>query len=96
VVFLYVKGPYKKDGERLLSRACSGRTRDNGLKLKESRFRVDIWEIFFTMKVEKHWNKLPREVVDVPSLETFNVQLDRALSSLIKLKMSWLIAEVLG
>ena len=35
------------------------------------------------MRVVKHWNKLPREVVDAPSLETFNVRLDGALSNLI-------------
>ena len=35
------------------------------------------------MRVVKHWNRLPREVVDAPSLETFTVRLDRALSNLI-------------
>jgi len=42
--------------------------------------------------VVKHWYKLPREVVDVPSLETFKARLDRALSNLILLKMSLPIA----
>jgi len=45
------------------------------------------------MRVVKHWNRLPREVVGVPSLETFNARLDRALSYLIELK---LIAGGLG
>jgi len=45
------------------------------------------------MRVVKHWNKLPREVVDAPSLETFKVRLDGALSNLIKLKMSLLSAR---
>ncbi|KAK4823021.1 hypothetical protein QYF61_024823 [Mycteria americana] len=44
------------------------------------------------MRVVKHWHRLPREVVDAPSLETFNVRLDGALSNLIQLKMSLLIA----
>jgi len=44
------------------------------------------------MRVVKHWHRLPREVVDSPSLETFKVRLDGALSSLIQLKMSLLIA----
>jgi len=38
---------------------------------------------FFTVRLVRHWNKLPREVEDVPSLETFTVELDRALSNLI-------------
>ncbi|KAK4806242.1 LOW QUALITY PROTEIN: hypothetical protein QYF61_013386 [Mycteria americana] len=82
VAFQYLKGAYKKDGERLFSRACSDRTRDNGFKLKEGRFRLDIRKKFFTLRVVKHWHRLPREVVDAPSLETFKVRLDGALSNL--------------
>jgi len=40
------------------------------------------------MKLLKHWNGLPREVVEAPSLETFKVRLDGLLSNLIWLKMS--------
>ncbi|KAK4812334.1 hypothetical protein QYF61_017111 [Mycteria americana] len=68
--FQYLKGAYKKDGDRLFSRACSDRTRGNGFKLKEGRFRLNIRKKFFTIRVVKHWNRLPGEVVDVPSLET--------------------------
>jgi len=39
------------------------------------------------MRVVKHWNRVPRETVDVPSLETFKIRLTRALSNLIKLKI---------
>jgi len=48
------------------------------------------------MRVVKHWNRFPREVLDAPSLETFNIRLDRALSNLIKLKISLLIAGRVG
>ncbi|KFQ65892.1 hypothetical protein N334_01795, partial [Pelecanus crispus] len=52
-------------------------------KLKEGRFRLDTRKKFFTMRVVKHWHRLPREVVDAPSLETFKVRLDGALSNLV-------------
>jgi len=63
--------------------ACCDSTRGNDFKLREGRFRLDIRKKFFTMRLMKHWNMLPREVVDAPSLETFGVRLDRALSNLI-------------
>jgi len=72
---------YKKDGGRLLSRACSDRTSGNDFKLKEGRFRLDIKKKFFTMGVVKHWKRLPRKGADAPSLEMFKVRLDRALSN---------------
>jgi len=81
-VFQYLKGAYKKAGEGLFTRACSERTRDNGFKLKESRFRLDIRKKFFTMRVMSHWNRLPREVVDALSLEVFKARLDEALCNL--------------
>ncbi|KFQ83237.1 hypothetical protein N337_06245, partial [Phoenicopterus ruber ruber] len=81
--FQYLKGAYKKDGEKLFSRACCNRTRGDGFKPKEGRFRLDIRKKFFTMRAVKYWNRLPRNVVDPPLLETFKVRLDRALGNLI-------------
>jgi len=52
--FQYLKGAYRKDGERLFTRVCSDRTRGTGSKLKEGRFGLDIRKKFFTMRVVRH------------------------------------------
>ncbi|KFU98236.1 hypothetical protein N340_04495, partial [Tauraco erythrolophus] len=81
--FQYLKGAYRKAGEGLFPRACSDRTRGNGFKLKEGRFLLDLRKKFFTQRVVRYWNRLPREVVDAPSLEVFKARLDEALGNLI-------------
>ncbi|KFQ39850.1 hypothetical protein N332_11027, partial [Mesitornis unicolor] len=55
----------------------------NGFKLEEGRFRQNISKEFFTVRVVRHWHRLPREAVDAPSLEVFKARLDRALGSLV-------------
>jgi len=61
----------------------SDRTRGDGSKLKEGRFRLDIGKKFFTMRLVKHRNRFPREAVAAPSLAVFKVRLDGALSNLV-------------
>ncbi|KFQ14752.1 hypothetical protein N330_01156, partial [Leptosomus discolor] len=55
----------------------------NGCRLKEGRFRLDMKKKFFTVRVMRHWNRLPREIVDAPSLEMFKARLDGALRNLV-------------
>jgi len=62
---------------------CSDRTRGNGSKPKDSRFRLGIRKKFFTMRVLRHWHRLPREAVGAPSLAVFKARLDGALSNLV-------------
>ena len=85
-------GACKKGGEGLSTRVCSDRSRGNGLKLKEGRIRLDARKKFFTMRVVRHWHRLPREVVAAPSLAVFKARLDGALRNLVWWKMSQLMA----
>ncbi|KGL89272.1 hypothetical protein N301_15572, partial [Charadrius vociferus] len=55
----------------------------NGYKLEEGRFRLNIRKKFFALRVKRHWNRLPREVVEAPSLEAFKARLDVALGNLV-------------
>ncbi|KFU91016.1 hypothetical protein M959_03097, partial [Chaetura pelagica] len=47
------------------------------------RFRLDIRKKLFSVRVVRHWNRLPQEAVDAPSLEVFKARLDGALSNLV-------------
>ena len=83
MAFQYLKGAYKQEGERLFTRVDCDRTMGNVFKLRQGRFQFDIRRKFFTQRVVTHWNRLPREVVDAPSLEAFKAMLDVSLGSLV-------------
>ncbi|KFQ17363.1 hypothetical protein N331_04531, partial [Merops nubicus] len=83
VAFQYLKGAYKKTGEGLFRMSGSDRTRGNGAKLEVGRYRLDMRKKFFTMRVVRHCNRLPMEMVEAPSVEVFKARLDGALSNLI-------------
>ncbi|KFO55743.1 hypothetical protein N302_01110, partial [Corvus brachyrhynchos] len=55
----------------------------NGFKLKDSRFRLDTRKKLFTVRVVRHWHRLPKEAVNAPSLEVFKARLDGALRNLV-------------
>jgi len=69
-VYKYLKRGYKEGRARLFSVVLSGRTRGNVHKLKH-RWFLHIRKHFFNVRVTKQWHRLPREVVESPSLEIF-------------------------
>jgi len=85
-LFLFLSSLLKvqRAGEGLFTRACSDRTRGSGFKLKEGRFILDIRKKYFTVRVVRHWNRLPREAVASPSLAVFKARLDGALSNQVR------------
>ena len=62
----YLRGAYKQEGDR---------TMGTGFKLRQGSFSLDIRRKFSTQRVVMHWNRLPKEAVDAPSLEAFKAKL---------------------
>jgi len=72
-----------EEDDEVFSLVSSDRTRGISLKLRQGRFRLDIRKHFFTKRVVKYWNRLPREVVDAPCLSVVERHLDNALNNML-------------
>ena len=57
------------DEARLFLVVCSNRMKSNGLKLEHRKFHTNVWNNFFMIRVMDRWNRLPREVVESPTVD---------------------------
>jgi len=81
----FLRRGHGEGGAELFSLGSRDRTHGNGSQLHPGRFRLDMRKHFFTERVVKHWNRLPREVVNAPSLSVFKKHPNNAVKNTLEL-----------
>ena len=71
------------DKARLSLVVHCNRARNNGLKLEHTKLHTNMQKNFFMVRVMEHWNRLPKEIMESPSMQIFKTHLNTYLCDLL-------------